>query len=169
MSPLTYLSVSSLSAAHMCSTLEHNCAHFCINIPGSYVCRCKQGYILNSDQTTCRSKTALLIYLWFLPLPSSSLFFYLGSFYSSVMPHPPQLSSLGDRNKVWYFLVTPSQCLVQSWAHSRPSGRVRKLGRSTISEISSLNVRTGLLYIQAYSLAGTTEEPFHPLSLLTVP
>ncbi|KAL0598877.1 Matrilin-2 [Plecturocebus cupreus] len=43
-----------ITAAHMCSTLEHNCAHFCINTPGSYVCRCKQGYILNSDQTTCR-------------------------------------------------------------------------------------------------------------------
>ncbi|XP_036292491.1 matrilin-2 isoform X4 [Pipistrellus kuhlii] len=43
-----------LCMAHMCSLLEHNCAHFCINTPGSYVCRCKQGYILNADQTTCR-------------------------------------------------------------------------------------------------------------------
>ncbi|KAF3822642.1 hypothetical protein GH733_008016, partial [Mirounga leonina] len=49
-------------SVHMCSILEHHCAHFCINTPGSYVCRCKQGYILNSDQTTCRSKIALLMY-----------------------------------------------------------------------------------------------------------
>uniref|UniRef100_A0A8C0NSV1 Matrilin-2 n=1 Tax=Canis lupus familiaris TaxID=9615 RepID=A0A8C0NSV1_CANLF len=45
---------TALLVVHMCSVLEHNCAHFCINTPGSYVCRCKQGYILNSDQTTCR-------------------------------------------------------------------------------------------------------------------
>ncbi|XP_065375539.1 matrilin-2 isoform X5 [Macaca fascicularis] len=51
---LTSVFQRKLCTAHMCSTLEHNCAHFCINIPGSYVCRCKQGYILNSDQTTCR-------------------------------------------------------------------------------------------------------------------
>uniref|UniRef100_H2PQV9 Matrilin-2 n=2 Tax=Pongo abelii TaxID=9601 RepID=H2PQV9_PONAB len=51
---LTSVFQKKLCTAHMCSTLEHNCAHFCINIPGSYVCRCKQGYILNSDQTTCR-------------------------------------------------------------------------------------------------------------------
>nr|KAF6405242.1 matrilin 2 [Rousettus aegyptiacus] len=43
-----------LCMVHMCSLLEHNCAHFCINTPGSYICRCKQGYILNSDQMTCR-------------------------------------------------------------------------------------------------------------------
>ncbi|XP_024905907.1 matrilin-2 isoform X2 [Pteropus alecto] len=43
-----------LCMVHMCSLLEHNCAHFCINTPGSYICRCKQGYILDSDQMTCR-------------------------------------------------------------------------------------------------------------------
>ncbi|XP_004370807.1 matrilin-2 isoform X2 [Trichechus manatus latirostris] len=43
-----------LCTVHMCSVLEHNCTHFCINTPGSYVCRCKQGYILNSDQRTCK-------------------------------------------------------------------------------------------------------------------
>uniref|UniRef100_A0A8C3YII8 Matrilin-2 n=1 Tax=Catagonus wagneri TaxID=51154 RepID=A0A8C3YII8_9CETA len=51
---LTSVFQNKLCAVHMCSILEHNCAHFCINTPGSYVCRCKQGYILNSDQTTCR-------------------------------------------------------------------------------------------------------------------
>lgn len=51
---LTSVFQNKLCTVHMCSVLEHNCAHFCINTPGSYVCRCKQGYILNSDQTTCR-------------------------------------------------------------------------------------------------------------------
>ncbi|XP_048657851.1 matrilin-2 isoform X4 [Marmota marmota marmota] len=51
---LTSVFQNKLCVVHMCSILEHNCAHFCINTPGSYVCRCKQGYILNSNQKTCR-------------------------------------------------------------------------------------------------------------------
>ncbi|XP_013368278.1 PREDICTED: matrilin-2 [Chinchilla lanigera] len=51
---LTSVFQNKLCAVHMCSVLEHKCAHFCINTPGSYVCRCKQGYILNADQETCR-------------------------------------------------------------------------------------------------------------------
>ncbi|XP_042829193.1 matrilin-2 isoform X1 [Panthera tigris] len=54
MESLTSVFQNKLCMVHMCSILEHNCAHFCINTPGSYVCRCRQGYILNSDQTTCR-------------------------------------------------------------------------------------------------------------------
>ncbi|XP_049709494.1 matrilin-2 isoform X3 [Elephas maximus indicus] len=52
---LTSVFQTKLCTVHMCSVLEHNCAHFCVNTPGSYVCRCKEGYILNSDQTTCRT------------------------------------------------------------------------------------------------------------------
>ncbi|XP_053415036.1 matrilin-2 isoform X1 [Nycticebus coucang] len=51
---LTSVFQNKLCTAHMCSTLGHNCAHFCINTPGSYICKCKQGYILNLDQKTCR-------------------------------------------------------------------------------------------------------------------
>ncbi|XP_063113676.1 matrilin-2 isoform X4 [Cavia porcellus] len=51
---LTSVFQNKLCTAHMCSILEHNCAHFCINTPGSYECRCKQGYILHADQKTCR-------------------------------------------------------------------------------------------------------------------
>uniref|UniRef100_A0A671FEJ3 Matrilin-2 n=1 Tax=Rhinolophus ferrumequinum TaxID=59479 RepID=A0A671FEJ3_RHIFE len=54
MESLTSVFQNKLCTVHMCSLLEHNCAHFCINTPGSYICRCKQGYILNSDQKTCR-------------------------------------------------------------------------------------------------------------------
>ncbi|KAB0371940.1 hypothetical protein FD755_016878, partial [Muntiacus reevesi] len=52
---LTSVFQKKLCTVHMCSILEHNCAHFCINTPGSYVCRCKQGYTLNSDEKTCRT------------------------------------------------------------------------------------------------------------------
>ncbi|XP_006900421.1 PREDICTED: matrilin-2 isoform X3 [Elephantulus edwardii] len=51
---LTSVFQKKLCTVHMCSVLEHNCAHFCINTPGSYVCKCKQGYTLNSDEKTCK-------------------------------------------------------------------------------------------------------------------
>ncbi|NXI74635.1 MATN4 protein, partial [Anseranas semipalmata] len=50
---LTSAFQTKLCVPHMCSIVEHRCDHFCINTPGSYVCRCKQGYILNADQKTC--------------------------------------------------------------------------------------------------------------------
>ncbi|NXW94130.1 MATN2 protein, partial [Alopecoenas beccarii] len=53
---LTSAFQTKLCVAHMCSTVEHHCDHFCINTPGSYVCRCKQGYILNADQKTCSTQ-----------------------------------------------------------------------------------------------------------------
>uniref|UniRef100_A0A8D0EZ13 Matrilin 2 n=1 Tax=Strix occidentalis caurina TaxID=311401 RepID=A0A8D0EZ13_STROC len=53
---LTSAFQTKLCVPHMCSTVEHRCDHFCINTPGSYVCRCKQGYILNADQKTCSTQ-----------------------------------------------------------------------------------------------------------------
>uniref|UniRef100_A0A8C0BRP5 Matrilin 2 n=1 Tax=Buteo japonicus TaxID=224669 RepID=A0A8C0BRP5_9AVES len=53
---LTSAFQTKLCVPHMCSTVEHGCDHFCINTPGSYVCRCKQGYILNADQKTCSTQ-----------------------------------------------------------------------------------------------------------------
>ncbi|GAB1299291.1 Matrilin-2 [Apodemus speciosus] len=50
---LTSVFQNKLCTVHMCSVSEHNCAHFCINTPGSYICKCKQGYILSTDQKTC--------------------------------------------------------------------------------------------------------------------
>ncbi|XP_039592668.1 matrilin-2-like [Polypterus senegalus] len=37
----------------LCGSINHQCSHLCINIPGSYVCRCRKGYILNPDGKTC--------------------------------------------------------------------------------------------------------------------
>ncbi|NXI80312.1 MATN2 protein, partial [Rhipidura dahli] len=53
---LTSAFQTKLCVPHMCSIVEHHCDHFCINTPGSYVCRCKQGYILNADQKTCSTQ-----------------------------------------------------------------------------------------------------------------
>ncbi|XP_029404115.1 matrilin-2 isoform X4 [Mus pahari] len=52
---LTSVFQNKLCTVHMCSVLEHNCAHFCLNTPGSYICKCKQGYTLDTDQKTCRT------------------------------------------------------------------------------------------------------------------
>ncbi|NXY89173.1 MATN2 protein, partial [Alcedo cyanopectus] len=56
METLTSVFQAKLCVPHMCSILEHHCDHFCINTPGSYLCRCKQGYILNADQKTCSTQ-----------------------------------------------------------------------------------------------------------------
>uniref|UniRef100_A0A8B9IYG4 Matrilin 2 n=1 Tax=Amazona collaria TaxID=241587 RepID=A0A8B9IYG4_9PSIT len=53
---LTSAFQTQLCVPHMCSIVEHQCDHFCINTPGSYLCRCKQGYILNADQKTCSTQ-----------------------------------------------------------------------------------------------------------------
>ncbi|XP_054841378.1 matrilin-2 isoform X2 [Eublepharis macularius] len=50
---LTSVFQTKLCVQHMCSIAKHGCDHFCINTPGAYICKCKQGYILNSDQRTC--------------------------------------------------------------------------------------------------------------------
>ncbi|XP_007437135.1 matrilin-2 [Python bivittatus] len=50
---LTSVFQTKICVQHMCSITEHGCDHFCINTPGSYVCKCKQGYILNSDRRSC--------------------------------------------------------------------------------------------------------------------
>lgn len=53
---LTSVFQNKLCAPHLCSTTTHGCDHFCINTPGSYLCRCKQGYVLNPDGRTCRTE-----------------------------------------------------------------------------------------------------------------
>uniref|UniRef100_K7G470 Matrilin 2 n=1 Tax=Pelodiscus sinensis TaxID=13735 RepID=K7G470_PELSI len=50
---LTSAFQTKLCVPHVCSIIEHGCDHFCINTPGSYMCKCKQGYILNADHKTC--------------------------------------------------------------------------------------------------------------------
>ncbi|KAI7805864.1 putative matrilin-3, partial [Triplophysa rosa] len=37
--------------------LGHNCEHFCVNNNASYFCKCREGYVLNSDKKTCAKQT----------------------------------------------------------------------------------------------------------------
>ncbi|KAM9308439.1 matrilin-2 [Gastrophryne carolinensis] len=53
---LTSVFQNKLCAPHLCATAEHGCDHFCVNTPGSYLCRCKQGYVLNPDEKTCSAQ-----------------------------------------------------------------------------------------------------------------
>ncbi|KAG9469252.1 matrilin-2 [Eleutherodactylus coqui] len=53
---LTSVFQNKLCAPHLCSSAPHGCDHFCINTPGSYLCMCKQGYVLNPDEKTCRTE-----------------------------------------------------------------------------------------------------------------
>ncbi|XP_069771809.1 matrilin-2-like, partial [Narcine bancroftii] len=38
----------------LCGVTGHGCEQICINTPGSFICKCKDGFILNNDQKTCR-------------------------------------------------------------------------------------------------------------------
>ncbi|XP_048452182.1 matrilin-2-like [Rhincodon typus] len=38
----------------LCGVVGHGCEQICVNTPGSYICKCEKGFILNSDQKTCR-------------------------------------------------------------------------------------------------------------------
>nr|VZI31656.1 unnamed protein product [Spirometra erinaceieuropaei] len=42
-----------LAKLDSCATVDHDCGHFCVNIPGSYMCRCIEGYTLLPDGKTC--------------------------------------------------------------------------------------------------------------------
>lgn len=33
--------------------LGHNCEHICVNNNASYFCKCREGYVINSDKKTC--------------------------------------------------------------------------------------------------------------------
>ncbi|XP_078073113.1 matrilin-1-like [Mustelus asterias] len=37
----------------LCGVIGHGCEQICISTPGSYLCKCKKGFVLNSDQKTC--------------------------------------------------------------------------------------------------------------------
>ena len=51
--------MSFLSDIDECSVSNGGCQHNCINIPGSSVCKCDDGYYLDADKKSCQGKNAL--------------------------------------------------------------------------------------------------------------
>ena len=43
-----------------CSENRTECDQLCINVPGSFLCSCIAGYILNDDGMTCRGTCSTL-------------------------------------------------------------------------------------------------------------
>ena len=65
---LNWLFASSLSIAvcglfvdiDECKSGDNNCSQLCDNVPGSFECRCKAGYSLQDDGTTCEGMYAFM-------------------------------------------------------------------------------------------------------------
>ncbi|KAK1172597.1 matrilin-2-like, partial [Acipenser oxyrinchus oxyrinchus] len=56
---LTSVFQSKLCGEDFCALELHGCQHLCVNVPGSYVCRCYDGYQLNNDKRTCSSECGM--------------------------------------------------------------------------------------------------------------
>ena len=44
-----------------CSSAESCCTQLCTNLPGSYQCSCKRGFMLDADRCTCIGKSLEMI------------------------------------------------------------------------------------------------------------
>lgn len=52
--------------------MGHDCEHICVNSNASYYCKCRNGYILNTDKKTCSLKRKNNLYgflqqMWLFP------------------------------------------------------------------------------------------------------
>ena len=50
----TFDSLHSLSDVNECEDNLHHCTELCINLPGSYICSCPDGFTLEEDGISCR-------------------------------------------------------------------------------------------------------------------
>ena len=53
--PYTCDFLCSPSDVNECEDNLHHCTELCINLPGSYICSCPDGFILEEDGTSCSS------------------------------------------------------------------------------------------------------------------
>uniref|UniRef100_H2LCI0 Matrilin 2 n=1 Tax=Oryzias latipes TaxID=8090 RepID=H2LCI0_ORYLA len=42
--------------SELCEVVDHQCQHICINVPGSYRCKCRKGFSINPDGKTCQAE-----------------------------------------------------------------------------------------------------------------
>uniref|UniRef100_A0A8C7YCY5 Matrilin 2 n=1 Tax=Oryzias sinensis TaxID=183150 RepID=A0A8C7YCY5_9TELE len=45
----------------LCEVVDHQCQHICINVPGSYRCKCRKGFSINPDGKTCQGEGAMFV------------------------------------------------------------------------------------------------------------
>ena len=45
--------ISILTDINECSDGTHNCSQICTNTPGSFICECNNGFLLDNDEATC--------------------------------------------------------------------------------------------------------------------
>uniref|UniRef100_A0A4W3H3F5 Matrilin 2 n=1 Tax=Callorhinchus milii TaxID=7868 RepID=A0A4W3H3F5_CALMI len=80
---------SKICDSDLCGTIDHGCEHICINTVGSYICQCKEGYVLNNDKKTCRKCAKEALDLVFVIDGSKSLgpqnFHLVKQFVSSIV------------------------------------------------------------------------------------
>ena len=51
----SHISVWSLTDIDECNeNVKNNCSHLCINSPGSYYCKCPNGFQMSQDNKTCK-------------------------------------------------------------------------------------------------------------------
>uniref|UniRef100_A0A3B3C7D9 Matrilin 2 n=1 Tax=Oryzias melastigma TaxID=30732 RepID=A0A3B3C7D9_ORYME len=40
----------------LCEVVDHQCQHICMNVPGSYRCKCRKSFSINPDGKTCKAE-----------------------------------------------------------------------------------------------------------------
>lgn len=51
-----FLSVKLFPGKNVCKSVNHGCEHICVSADNSYICKCREGFILREDGKTCRSE-----------------------------------------------------------------------------------------------------------------
>ena len=49
-----------------CKESNGGCSHTCVNLPGSFQCRCPSGATLGADKKTCTGNWTVIFYVYFL-------------------------------------------------------------------------------------------------------
>ena len=51
-----------LTDINECSNSNGGCGQTCVNKPGSYECKCNNGYTIDADKKTCNGKMSFILY-----------------------------------------------------------------------------------------------------------
>lgn len=51
-----FLYIKLFPGKNVCKSVNHGCEHVCVNADNSYICKCREGFVLREDGKTCRSE-----------------------------------------------------------------------------------------------------------------